>query len=740
MSLVIVSNRLPVSVRKVDGKLEFFPSTGGLATGLASYTSLPGTKWIGWPGVASDSLTDAERERITKRLRRERCYPVFLTQAQIDEFYSGYSNSVLWPLFHDLELSEQSKNCWPAYKRVNRLFADMVLELTPAGSTIWVHDYQLLLVPEMLRQAERGDRIGHFLHIPFPELSQLRRLREAKYLLRGVLGADLAGFHTRSYAANFVAACDALLGTGAATNYVEHTGRIVHVLDFPMGIDYGRFMEALRQPSNRRALVGLRREYRGLKVILTVDRLDPSKGLVERLEAYRSLLRQNPHLHGRVVMVMVVSPSRTDVREYQRLKERLDALLAEIDAEFGRGTGGTNGSAHASADSGGRSTETGIQTDAWQPVDYKYETLPLETVMLYYQLADVAFITPLRDGMNLVAKEYLASKPGGALVLSQTAGAAEELRDAIQVDPGQPWTLVRGLKQALTLPKQELQVRARRMRQHIGKHTVQHWATNFIDTLQRPPQAVQRALPRPLTARRSAALVGAYCKAAKRLILLDYDGTLREFVNDPMAAKPTSELRRVLRRLGENPANEVVLVSGRSKENLAEWFGDLPVALAAEHGAFFRRRGGKNWHRNSQIAPGWQQPITDLFMDHTATTPGAFVEQKNAAVVWHYRAARPYDAQKSLVAIRRQLKPLLAQYGLLMKAGNKVLEVHAADISKGRVAQEWLIHDHDFVLTIGDDTTDEDMFTALSPAAYSIKVGLGTTAARFRLLELLNKL
>jgi trehalose 6-phosphate synthase/phosphatase len=735
MSLVIVSNRLPISVRKVDGKLEFFPSTGGLATGLATYTKLPGTKWIGWPGVASDGLTDAERERITKRLRRERCYPVFLTQAQIDDFYSGYSNSVLWPLFHDLQLSEQPKNYWPAYKRVNQLFADAVLELTPAGSTIWVHDYQLLLVPEMLRRAERGDRVGHFLHIPFPELDQLRRLPEAKYLLKGVLGADLAGFHTRSYTANFVASCDALLGTGAAANYVEYDGRIVHVLEFPMGIDYARFTEALRQPSNRRALAALRLQYHGFKVILTVDRLDPSKGLVERLEAYRELLRQNPRLHGRVVMVMIVSPSRTDVREYRLLKERLDVLLAEIADEF------------ASSADGAADASDGQRTGGWQPVDYRYETLPLEAVMLYYQLADVAFITPLRDGMNLVAKEYVASKPGGgALVLSQTAGAAEELRDAIQVDPGEPRALVRGLKLALALPRRELKVRAQRMRQHIGKHTVQHWATSFIDTLQRPPQAMQRALPRPLTGRRAATLLSAYHRASKRLILLDYDGTLRDFVVDPAAAKPTAEIRRTLKRLGGNPANDVVIVSGRSKENLAEWFGELPVALAAEHGAFFRRHGGKNWHRNSRTENDWQQAVRDVFDQYLGTTPGAFIEQKNAAVVWHYRAARPYDAQKSLVAIRRQLKPLLTQHGLRTKSGNKVLEVHPSDINKGRVAQEWLIHDHDFVLMIGDDTTDEDMFTALAPAAYSIKVGTGATAARFRLpnvravLTLLNKL
>lgn len=720
-NLVIISNRLPVSVKKQSGKLEFSPSIGGLATGLSVYTKRRGTVWVGWPGIASEDLSESDRNQITRELKKHHCYPVFLNKKQIEDFYNGYSNSVLWPLFHDLTVQPAKKSWWNAYEQVNRQFAEEALRLSKPGSTVWVHDYQLLLVPELIRQADRHDNIGYFLHIPFPADTAMEQLPEAKQLLRGVLGADLVGFHTSGYSHNFLDACDTLLASGKHKDYVEHQGRAVRVAEFPMGIDYNRFEGALKEPASRKTLRELRQRYRGQKVILTVDRLDPSKGLIERLQAYYELLKRNPKLHGTITMIMIVAPSRTDIREYKALKQKLDTLLADITEQFATGT--------------------------WQPVDFKYESVPLEMVMLYYRLADIAFIAPLRDGMNLVAKEFLASKPdnNGVLILSETAGAAEELRDAIQVNPHRPETLVKGLRQALNLPKRDLKLRASRMQRHIKEFTVQAWATNFMDTLQQPLSTA--TIPtRTLSEKRIAELHSAYKQAGKRLLLLDYDGVLREFVKDPAAAKPTAQLHKLLKKLGDNPNNDVLIISGRSKQDLAAWFGDLPLALAAEHGAFFRRKGGKNWHRTTQIDPAWYNQVKDLFSYYSVAVPGSLVEQKDTAVVWHYRGASPYHAQKNLVAIRRLLKPILKRYKLTAKDGHKVLEVHPSDISKGRVAQEWLIHDHDFVLAIGDDVTDEDMFKAVPPDSYSIKVGRGQTAAHYRLknvsevISLLKKL
>jgi trehalose 6-phosphate synthase/phosphatase len=283
------------------------------------------------------------------------------------------------------------------------------------------------------------------------------------------------------------------------------------------------------------------------------------------------------------------------------------------------------------------------------------------------------------------------------------------------------------------------------MRHHLQRFTVDRWSEKFMGELQRP-HTMKLARTRNLNDIREHSLLDAYQHASRRLLLLDYDGVLRSFVRDPAAATPSRELIAMLRRLGSNPANDVAIVSGRSKSNLQDWFGKLPIALAAEHGAYFRRKNGRNWHKVTASEPGWHRPVAVLLEHYADQTPGAFVEQKEWAIVWHYNSASTYYAQKHLVALRRALKPIVKEYSLQILEGHKVLEVRPSDVHKGRAAQEWLIHDYDFVLAIGDDTTDEDMFAALPPDGYSIKVGRGSTFARYRLpnvtsvLYLLEKL
>jgi len=709
--LVIISNRLPVSVRKTGKSIEVYLSSGGLARGLMGYTRRRGTKWIGWPGLPSDDLTEEDKRIITEKLKAKHCYPVFLTKKQVDDYYNGYSNSVLWPQFHNLQVrtGDSAKN-WQAYQAVNRQFTEVALELSKPGDTLWVHDYQLLLVPQYLRAERPEDHIGYFLHIPFPAADVFTANKHAGSLLAGVLGADLVGLHTSGYAQNFLQSCKQLEFGTIAGDKVLLPARAVHVSEFPMGIDYLKFAHASGQRHVKTERRKLERAHRGRKIIATVDRLDPAKGLVERLKAFEQLLETSPQLHGKVTMIMLVIPSREEIATYQQLKMRMEKIVQRINNRYGNET--------------------------WEPVEYMYRSMEFAELVALYQRADVAFIAPLRDGMNLVAKEYLASQQhrDGVLVLSKTAGAADELKDAIRVDPAQPPTLVRGLSRALALPKKDLRRRTSVMRQHLKHHTVDRWADTFMKELQRP-HAARLPITRALDASNRKKLLDAYSSAAHRLLLLDYDGVLRSFTRDPTAAIPSPELLRLLRRLGNNKANDIVIVSGRDKSNLTEWFGKLPIALAAEHGAVFRRKGGKNWHKVTSGDTEWRHPTSVLFRHYADKTPGAFVEQKEWAIVWHYRTASPYYAQKHLVALRRELKPLTKAYGIQVIEGHKVLEVRPSDVSKGRVSQEWLIHDYDFVLAVGDDTTDEDMFAALPPGAYSIKVGHGATYARFRLSD-----
>lgn len=709
--VIIVSNRLPVSVKKEDGKLVFSQSTGGVATGLASYANNPNNRWIGWPGIASDDVTAAERREISRELARHNCIPVFLTKKQIDDFYNGYSNSILWPLFHNLPVhgKKNREQWWRGYRSVNKLFSDAVVKVTHKHSRIWVHDYQLLLVPEQIRASYPHANIGFFSHIPFPRPKVFTKLPEAKKLLLGILGARLVGFHTSGYVNNFLDTCDELgIGT-VGNNQVLLGDRVIRATDFPMGIDYQKYAESGKSAAVRAAVLKYKLRYRGQKVIVAVDRLDPSKGLVERLEAYREFLRQNHRkLRGKVVFSMVAAPSRTDIDVYKKLKVRLDELVAEINAEFG--------------------------TKRWQPIDYMNVSLPFEEVSALLQVADVAFIAPIRDGMNLVAKEYVASRrKHGVLILSETAGAAQELTDALLVNPARRASVVDALEKSINMPKRELKKRFTAMQEQLSSNTVHHWAGNFMKTLQQPVASTQKSIRTPsLTSARVEKIISNYRVSSKRLLLLDYDGTLEPHAEHYMHAAPPVKLLRLLEHLSNDEKNEVVLISGRSKDDLQGWFGDANLNLIAEHGAIVKSAGHKTWHETVTSGRRWKKTILPILQHYTDLTPGAHIEEKQYSLVWHYRQSPAFASQKNLQILQRVLRPITSQFGLELFNGSKILEIKDPGINKGNAVRRWLRREHDFVLVVGDDFTDEDMFAAVPASATTIKVGRGRTIANYR--------
>jgi trehalose 6-phosphate synthase/phosphatase len=710
--LVIVSNRLPVSVKKVDGKLEFFPSVGGLATGLAHYADDPRNKWIGWPGIPSDGLTEKERQHIAEELKARNCYPVFLTKRQLEDYYNGYCNRLLWPHFHDVKVSksawQKQAQYWKAYKRINELFAESVLALSTDGSVIWVHDYQLLLLPALLRSERPDDKIGFFLHIPFPSAASFSKLADGEALIAGMLGAGLIGFHTKGYVENFIAAVERYDMGVALPNDILLANRSVRVLDFPMGIDYAKYAKARRSNEVEQELAKLQAEYIGQKVILTVDRLDPSKGLVERAKAFQALLDQNPRLRRKVTLIMIVVPSRTEIPEYKQLKQKLEKIVQEVNTTY--------------------------QTATWNPLVYRYEALPFHQVTALYRLADVAFIVPLRDGMNLVAKEYLASNLKGVLVLSQTAGAAQELKEAVMVDPAEQDSVVLGLKRALITPTQEFQRHLRHMQRHLRIANVQSWAGGFMSSLRETTQlAPRRFVTAALTAVRQELLAKGFAAAERPLLLLDYDGVLVGFYRNPEDAKPSKRLKKLLAQLSKRA--QVVIISGRKRSDLDRWLGDLPISLVAEHGMYTKRHGTTTWRTTPHETPkNWRGLVQPILEKYAARAPGAQVEAKESSLVWHFRKTSPYHAQKYLIVLKRALKAYARKSNLELRQGNKILEVRPHGINKGTSAIAWLNKlSPDFVVAIGDDYTDEDMFTNLSTDAYTIKVGRGRTAAKYRL-------
>ncbi|WP_317258936.1 bifunctional alpha,alpha-trehalose-phosphate synthase (UDP-forming)/trehalose-phosphatase [Hymenobacter tibetensis] len=521
---IIVSNRLPVKVLRTDDKLSFQPSEGGLATGLGSIYRSGDNVWVGWPGLTVEGAE--EQDLVVEELRANSMSPVFLTKAEFRDYHEGFCNETLWPTFHYFaQYAVFDDATWAAYVAVNEKFCQAVLEQAGPEDTIWVHDYQLLLLPSLLRQARPQATIGFFLHIPFPSQELIRVLPWRKELLQGMLGADLIGFHTFSYMRHFLNAVSQLLGLTNQNGQIETADRTILVDTFPLGIDYDRYATAAVSAPAQEYAHTYREALRGARIILSIDRLDYTKGIAERLRAFELLLERYPEWREYVSLVMVVVPSRDQVETYRRLKEEIDELVGRINAKY--------------------------CTISWRPVYYFYRSLPLEELAAWYQLADIGLVTPMRDGMNLVAKEFVASKAdqSGVLILSERAGAARELADALLINPTDIGQLAEALHVALVMPEEEQRQRMSNMQNLVQQYDVFAWSRLFIERLEYAKHKQLALATAQLDARNAQYLVRDYQQAKQRLLLLDYDGTLVPFLANPQRARPDAELLNLLKAL-----------------------------------------------------------------------------------------------------------------------------------------------------------------------------------------------
>ncbi|MGD8627485.1 MAG: bifunctional alpha,alpha-trehalose-phosphate synthase (UDP-forming)/trehalose-phosphatase [bacterium] len=705
--LVIVSNRLPVTVARKDGKLHLESSAGGLATGLGSVARTKDSVWVGWCGMSRERLKGHEDE-VDAMLLEKQCKCVNLTRHDIEYYYHGFSNKTIWPLFHYFPIyTVYNKHFWDAYKRVNREFCDEVLRTARKGDTIWIHDYQLMLLPKMLREELPDATIGFFLHIPFVSSEVFRLLPWRREILEGILGADLVGFHTYDYVRHFDESVRRVCGYEHNFGFISVGSRTVRVDAFPMGIDYKHYSTAGERPGVQEQCRRIRRRIGDRKLILGIDRLDYTKGIPERLEVFDLFLERNPEYRGNLTLVMVAVPSRTGVEHYRMLKRRVDELVGRINGKYG------------SID--------------WIPVWYLYRSVPFDKLIALYKLSDVALVTPLRDGMNLIAKEFVASKTDGkgVLILSEMAGAAKELGEALIVNPNNQEEIVAAMEQALSMPEEDQIERNRVMQHRLARYSIGGWVGDFMDRLERVKRLqADRGISR-LTPDIQARIVKDYKAAGKRLILLDYDGTLVPFSKWPRKARPDQDLSKLLARLARNRKNEVVMVSGRDRETLDEWLGQLGVGLVAEHGVWVREPGGE-WEAVENLKDDWKaqvRPLLELYVDRT---PGSFIEEKSFSLAWHYRKADPVQGSTRSRELRDDLENLVANLNIGILEGSKVTEVKDLSVNKGRASSKWVARQEwGFILAIGDDWTDEDMFEAVPETAYSIRVGLTTTRARF---------
>ena len=714
--LVVVSNRLPFAVEGSGRSLRLRRTVGGLVTATGAFLRWLGNSpggprevaWIGWPGALP---AGASRAEVSKRAAAQHgAVPVYLDPDEVRGYYDGFSNGALWPLFHMfpgyVDLDDAN---WASYRAVNERFRDVVVETLQPGDALWIHDFHLMLLPALVREAAPATPISFFLHVPFPPFEVLRVLPDAwaRELVGGVLGADVIGFHTYDYVRNFLRSAERLLGVSHQRGVVRLHGREAAADAFPIGVDFERFDGAAKLREVTREVRRLDAALGGRRVVLSVDRLDYTKGVLGRLQAFAAFLESHPEWRGRVSLVAVVVPSRVDVELYRTMRTRIEQLVGHVNGRFG--------------------------DVEWTPVLYQYRALGFARLAALYRRSDVALVTPLRDGMNLIAKEYVASRPDetGVLVLSDTAGAARELGEAMIVNPYHVGGLAEAIAAALEMPTGEQRRRNHVMRERLRRYDVVRWGreqfARLADVRSRTEELRARSVDDAIRAR----AVAAYRRADRRLLFLDYDGTLTPIVGDPSAAVPDADLLALLDRLAADPANEVVLMSGRDWRTLEAWFGARRLALVAEHGVRLREPG-EPWSATSEIPKRGKQRVRTVMQVFADRLPGSFLEEKASSVAWHYRGADPELAPVRAGELVDVLRNVTASTDLQVLRGRKVIEVKPAGASKGAAALRWLSRGpHDFVLAAGDDETDESAFAVMPQEAVSIRVGPGRTRARF---------
>ncbi|CAG0947373.1 trehalose 6-phosphate synthase/phosphatase [Anaerolineae bacterium] len=717
MSLLIVSNRLPITAAEEDGQLRFRESAGGLVSGLSAYLdSLKGSAfaqsdyvWIGWLGATVD---DSKREELKTKAQEFRAHPVFLSEEAMDKFYLGFCNKTIWPLFHYFPTyAVYDQTYWSQYEQVNRVFCDAVMEILKPGDVVWIHDYHLMLLPRMLRERAAETSIGFFLHIPFPSYEIFRLLPGSwrKDILNGLLGADLIGFHTHDYTEYFLRCVLRVLGHEHNMGKLVIDGHLKKAETFPMGIDFDKFHQTARHPETLKLKNAIRKTFSNIKVVLSVDRLDYTKGVINRLRGYEQFLEQNPTWREKVTLSMVLVPSRVGVQHYQETKSQIDELVGKINGRFG--------------------------TITWTPILYQYKFLPPCPLTALYIASDVALVTPLRDGMNLVAKEYVATRTDqtGVLILSEMVGASKELGEAIIVNPNHIEDIARALKEALEMHRDEQVRRNKVMQNRLKRYNVVRWANDFIKTLTEIQDQQKNINVAYLDSNAKQQLSHDFRQAERRLFLLDYDGTLAPFVDQSQMAKPSKELIRLLTQLAGDQKNQVVLMSERDKVTIQSWYGALEINLVAEHGVWIKEKYG-DWKMLKPLTNDWKAQVFPIIEMYADRLPGSFIEEKEYSIVWHYRKADPFAGPMRAKELADDLLHFTTNIDVQVLLGKKTVEVRNAGVNKNAASQQWLAtQKYDFIMATGNGWADEDLFKFVPSTAYSIKVGMIPSHARFNL-------
>nr|QCC72920.1 TPS1 [Mangifera indica] len=729
--LLVVANRLPVSaVRRGEDSWSLEISAGGLVSALLGVKEFE-ARWIGWAGV--NVPDEIGQKALTKALAEKRCIPVFLDEDIVHQYYNGYCNNILWPLFHYLGLPQEDRlattrsfqSQFAAYIKANEMFADVVNKHYKDGDVVWCHDYHLMFLPKCLKDHNKGMKVGWFLHTPFPSSEIHRTLPSRSDLLHAVLAADLVGFHTYDYARHFVSACTRILGLEGTPEGVENQEKLTRVAAFPIGIDSDRFMRALENPQVQEHIKELKETFAGRKVMLGVDRLDMIKGIPQKILAFEKFLEENPEWRDKVVLLQIAVPTRTDVPEYQKLTSQVHEIVGRINGRFG--------------------TLTTV------PIQHLDRSLDFLQLCALYAVTDVALVTSLRDGMNLVSYEFVACQDSkkGVLILSEFAGAAQSLgAGAILVNPWNITEVANSIARALNMSPQEREKRHRHNFKHVTTHTAQEWAETFVSELNVTVVEAELRIKQAPPNLPEADAIERYLQSNNRLLILGFNATLTESLDTlgrrgdqirEMELKLHPELHDPLTALCNDPKTTIVVLSGSDRSVLDYNFGGYGMWLAAENGMFLRQTRGE-WmttmpeHLNME----WVDSVKHVFEYFTERTPRSDFEQRETSLVWNYKYA---DVEFGRIQARDMLQHLwtgpISNASVDVVQGSRSVEVRAVGVTKGAAIDRILgeiVHSKsmtspiDYVLCIGHFLgKDEDIYTFFEPELPSEPASISRT-------------
>ncbi|CAK8561653.1 unnamed protein product [Lathyrus sativus] len=734
---IIVANMLPLQAKRDIDTAKWGFSWDEDSILLQLKDGFSSDTEVIYVGSLKAEIDASEQDEVAQRLLDDfNCVPTFLPHDLQKKFYLGFCKQQLWPLFHYMlpicsdHGDRFDRVLWQAYVSANKIFADKVMEvINPDDDFVWVHDYHLMVLPTFLRKRFNRVKLGFFLHSPFPSSEIYRTLPVRDEILKGLLNSDLIGFHTFDYARHFLSCCSRMLGLDYESKRghigLDYFGRTIFIKILPVGIHMGRLDSVLNLPSTSSKLKEIQEEFKDRKVILGVDDMDIFKGINLKFLAVEQLLQQNSDLQGKVVLVQIVNPARGSGKDVQEAKKEAYLIAQRINDTYG--------SSH------------------YQPVIIIDRPVPRFEKSAYYAVAECCIVNAVRDGMNLVPYKYIVCRQGTAkldeavgrqsdsprtsmLVVSEFIGCSPSLSGAIRVNPWDIDAVADALNLALTMRDSEKKLRHEKHYRYVSSHDVAYWARSFMQDLERAckDHYTKRcwgiglglgfrviSLSHGFRKLSIDHIVSAYKRTSRRAIFLDYDGTIV-----PQASinkTPSPEVISVLNALCNDTKNIVFIVSGRATDSLSDWFTSCKMlGLAAEHGYFLRWNSDSEWETSHLSADlDWKQIVEPVMQSYTEATDGSSIEIKESALVWHHQDADPDFGSCQAKELLDHLESVLANEPALVKRGQHIVEVKPQGVTKGLVAEKVLLNmvnggnPPDFVMCIGDDRSDEDMFESI---------------------------